>query len=78
MTDDSIQARNKKAASRRLFEFIALSWEVELRGFEPRTSCMPCEANLSSTVSGVGQRASLGPAKYENIQSRWCQLRVSV
>ena len=35
--------RNKKAASRRLFEFIALSWEVELWGFEPQTSCMPYE-----------------------------------
>jgi hypothetical protein len=39
--DDGTDARNKKTASRRLFELMALSWKVELRGFEPRTSCMP-------------------------------------
>jgi hypothetical protein len=40
-TNGPAYVRNKKAASRRLFESIALNWEVELRGFEPRTSCMP-------------------------------------
>jgi len=27
------------------FEFIYLTW-VELRGFEPRTSCMPCDGSV--------------------------------
>jgi hypothetical protein len=32
-----------------LFEFMALKWGVELRGFEPRTSCMPCNADPFTT-----------------------------
>jgi hypothetical protein len=32
-----------------LFEFMALKWGVELRGFEPRTSCMPCNAAQFTT-----------------------------
>jgi hypothetical protein len=41
--DDGAGARSKKTASRRPFELMAMSWEVELRGFEPRTPCMPYE-----------------------------------
>ena len=36
------------------FEFICLTW-VELRGFEPRTSCMPCKSRY---LSGQGTRGS--------------------
>jgi hypothetical protein len=36
------------------FEFICLTW-VELRGFEPRTSCMP---SAGSTSIGVHPRRS--------------------
>jgi hypothetical protein len=35
------------------FEFISLTW-VELRGFEPRTSCMPCKSSQSLDVAGSG------------------------
>src|ERR1700722_15961344 len=43
--EDDTGAQKKKTPTRRLFESIALSWEVELRGFEPRTSCMPYESS---------------------------------
>ncbi len=46
LTDGTV-VRNKKTASRRLFESIALTWGVELRGFEPRTSCMPCKRSTN-------------------------------
>jgi hypothetical protein len=49
--EDGTVAQNKKTASRRLFESITLSWEVELRGFEPRTSCMPYDSSQSLTVA---------------------------
>jgi hypothetical protein len=60
------------------FELMLMSWEVELRGFEPRTSCMPCETKLSSTVSNLGQRVSAGPSKYRKVRPRWCRQWVSV
>ena len=51
VTVDRTYARNEKAASRRPFEIYALSSGVELRGFEPRTSCMPWGMLTFNTVN---------------------------
>jgi hypothetical protein len=49
------QAGNLDARSRNrvldLFEFIALTWDVELRRFEPRTSCMPYTHDPSRVIA---------------------------
>jgi len=34
----------------RLFEFKPLTWDVELWGFEPQTSCMPSAGSPSTRV----------------------------
>jgi hypothetical protein len=39
------------------FEFICLTW-VELRGFEPRTSCMPCKSGQWLGVAACGSTSS--------------------
>src|SRR2546429_9311882 len=47
------------------FEFISLTW-VELRGFEPRTSCMPSAAGTSTTAfppSSPPQGVPTSPAR---------------
>src|ERR1700722_18822886 len=49
--DDGTGARNKKTASRRPFELMALSWEVELRGFEPSPGPLACHTRTARRAS---------------------------
>ena len=43
-------SRRSRTPGRRLFEFWALTWIVELWGFEPQTSCMPSAGRPSTAV----------------------------
>ena len=56
------------------FELIPLNWSVELRGFEPRTSCMPWNAGPFTTVrdSSLATRLSrsfvqIGPLPFTRV-----------
>ena len=50
------------------FEFISLTW-VELRGFEPRTSCMP-SAGSTSTAVRLSPQVTVPERAHQSVQIR--------
>ena len=58
--------RASGAVDKSLFEFSALTWEVELWGFEPQTSCMPSAGRPST---GVHRRRSPSRAVHPSMLS---------
>jgi hypothetical protein len=73
----SSHERHSQASLLVLFESIPISCAVELRGFEPQTSCMPFRARASSRVRDLRWHNARCPRQPGVALLRWCQFRVS-